>query len=219
MEAGERLMRVIRGSWRWLLPCCALLLALASAQPARALTLSLLKVAPTPSIVGVTDSIFVEVFASGLTAGDAPSITAFDLDLGFDATRVSFVGLSWSVLGLTTCTLDTYTPACDALVDVTSTSSVVTFAAASLLDPAVINANQPASGALATLEFLANAEGTAVFSLLGVDVAGTISGTTEGPLSASTQDLSVGIVPEPGTAMLVLLGLAGLGFLRRPARS
>jgi hypothetical protein len=188
--------------------------------------LSLATVASTPGTVFVGNSIFMEVQVSGLTAGGAPSITAFDLDLSFHDTRVDFVDLTFNAMGMTTCTLATYTPACDAVVELLTSPGLVTFAASSLLDPATVNASQPASGTLATLEFLATSAGTAVFSFTGVDLAGTTgtpTQTTEGTLLATTSGLSVPIlavpVPEPGTACLILLGLSALGCARKASKS
>lgn len=213
-------MRARRGSGCWRVAVCGALFALFSGGSAQALTLSLVTVPPTPGTVFVTNAVFVEARASGLVAPGAPSITAFELDLSFDDTRLDFVGLTFNALGMTTCTLATYTPACDALVDFSASTGLVTFAATSLLDPAFINANQPAAGALATLQFLATGAGTASFSYTGVDVSGTITGVTEGPLSATTSGLDVLIViPEPGTASLILLGLLALRRAPRSSRA
>jgi hypothetical protein len=212
-------MRAQRGSCRWLAAGGGLLLSLVSGQAAQALTLSLVTVPPTPGTVTPGAPIFVQIQASGLTSPGAPSITAFDLDLAFDDSRVDFVGLTFDPLGMTTCTPATQTPECDAYADSTSSTGFVNLAVSSLLDPATINANQPASGPLATLHFLATGVGTASFSFTGVDVAGTIDGTTEGTLSATTVGLDVVIVPEPGTACLILLGLSALSFLRKSSRA
>ena len=219
-------MRVRRGSWCWLVAGCGALFALLAGQSAQALTISLLTVSPTPPTVYPGNAVFVEVQVSGL-AGEltptntVPAMTGFDLELSFDATRLDFVGLTFNTpLGMDTCTPTTWTAECDAYAEFTTSTGLVSFAATSLYDLATTIANQPASGTLATIQFLATGPGTASFSFTGVDLSGTKNGITEVPLSATTSGLNVVVaVPEPGTACLILLGLFALRCLPKPARA
>lgn len=185
---------------------------------AQAVSIGLSTVPPTPGTLFVGSSLFVAVDVSGLTAGTFPSVTAIELDIGFDASKLSFVGGSFlpvAGFGLSSCAPVPFDPLCEAIVDLSVGPGSVTLAATSLLAPAVIDADQPAAAAIAVLEFLAIMEGSSTLSFTGVSVAGT-SATGEVPLAATTSGLGILVnVPEPGTALLLSLGLLGLTATRR----
>jgi hypothetical protein len=209
------------GGRRGWLGAGAALAALAAAAPAAAIPITLATVPPTPATLVPGSSVFVEISVSGLAPPpDAPSLTSFELDLAFSDAVVDFVDLTFGVfLGATTCTPSTFTPSCDAFAEFSHAagSGVVELGEATLLDPALVNANQPAAGVLATLEFLAVAEGTTTLSFTQLGLGGTISGTQEGSLSGTGGTLFLEVVaPEPGAVGPLLLGLGALGALRFP---
>lgn len=200
----------MRSRRRWLLAAAAGLWILAAGDAARAVTISLAEVAPTPSPILPESSIFVELQFSGLVEGDAPSLTSFEIDVAFDDALLDFVDLAWDPLLGQTCTLETFDSSCDTLAEFSSSTGLVELGASSLLDPATINANQPASGVLATIQLQAAAVGTSALTLPQVVLGGTITGTQEGTLSATASGLTLVVTPEPGTLGLLLLGLAAL---------
>lgn len=197
-----------------------------AASPAAALpvVLDLVVVAPTPALLEPGSSLFVDIAVSGLVAGDAPSLTAFELDLGFDDTAIDFVALQFLPFGSGVslvngsgqpCTLANLDGVCDVLLDSLASVGNVNLAAASLVAPADVNAAQPASGVLASLEFLVQAPGTTTLAFTQIALSGTISGTSQGTLAASASPLGLSVVPEPAT--LMLLSSVALA-LRRSAR-
>jgi hypothetical protein len=181
-----------------------------------AVDLSTAPATPGPHFVGSTIRVAVDV--SGLTAGTFPSVTAIELDLGFDATKLSFVSASFLPVlgfGMTTCPPIPFDPLCEAVIDISSSAGNVTLAAASLLAPAVIDTDQPAAATVALIEFLAIMDGSSLLAFTALDVAAT-SATGEGPVVATGGSLGVLVnVPEPGTALLLSMGLLALRATRK----
>ena len=169
--------------WGWIA-----LLTFAGSTTAHALTLS---VVPTSSSVAVGATVGVDVVASGLGDGAAPSLSSFDVDLTFDPLLVTGddVSLGWG-LG---------EPGTTALVMAEEVGSGVARAwVISLLSPEALDARQGASVLLGTVFFIANAPGSAEF-----DITRALLGDGLGlPLTVDEfVGTTITIVPEPSTSL------------------
>jgi hypothetical protein len=180
------------------------LLALASGPFLRAEVQ--LAVIPQSPIVGVGSSTAAQVQISGLGVNSAPSLGAFDLQLGFTPSVLAFTGLTFgdplqgdqlNLSGVGT------------ISDFTLTSAgQVEFFSISLDSSTVLDALQASQFILATLNFQAIVPGSSNLSL-GVNALSDSQGS---PLSASLQagNISVVPVPEPGAIWLFTLAAASL---------
>lgn len=141
----------------------------------------------------------VALVISGLTAGAAPGVGAFDLNVAYDSALLTATGVTFGTkLG---------DPATDTLTDsVLSTPGNVNVAQVSLLPTADLIALQPASFTLATISFTALADGKGAFSLVG-DLR------VDDPLGNKLP-----VVPEPGSIALSAAGLIALGWRVRSRR-
>jgi hypothetical protein len=168
-----------------------------AAPPAGAISIALL---PALADVAVGDGLDIDVVVSGLGAGAPPSLGSYDLDVSFDASRLTFDSLSFGTL---------LGGPVDSLQSAVAGAGLVDFAELSLLLPAELDALQPASFSIATLHFTVSAEGTST-----VAVSQALAGDGEGrPLpidalaSAAITGSAASAVPEPGAAALFALGL------------
>lgn len=201
--------------WYTRLASALLFAALCAPSAAQALTLSLTPLGGGSVVQG--QSVTVVVGYSGLTAGSAQSLTAFELDVLYDEVLLDFTGLTWGTqLGDPTCTLIDLGPGCEALAEFSTGSGIVELGESTLLDAATINAAQAASGVVATLQFTAVMVGNSSLDFGQLVASGTISGTTEDTLVANGVGSSLAItpVPEPASASLVVLGLAAMALRR-----
>jgi hypothetical protein len=172
---------------------------------AASITLSPATLAP-PS--GSTFSL--DVVVSGLGAGVAPSLGAFDLDVAYDPAQLTFSGASFGTfLG---------TPPGEAITDVLPGAGSVNLAEVSLLAPAALDGMQPASFTVATLQFVALSEIPSVVSVS----SGLLSDAFGAPIGieslASATVSPTSAVPEPGAFLLYAAGLvvvARSSLLRR----
>ena len=94
---------------------------------------------------------------------------------------------------------------------------MVEFAGASLVSPATVNANQPATGLLATLEFTAGNFGSTTPTLTQHVLL--VTGETLGSLLFTESGTTLNVVPEPATGALVAFGLAALALRRRSSQT
>jgi hypothetical protein len=177
-----------------------------------------LSFSPTAQTKNLGNFVSVNVVVSGLNgAAAAPQIvSAYDLDVTYDS---SILGNAWvdyspleGVLGTSFDTLfyfDTLTP------------GRIDFSAVSTVFDAELNALQGDSVVLATLNFTAIGLGTSALffdpvSFPGIDVKGLnankILFDTIGDGSVTVIDDGVPSVPEPGTMLLLGVGLAGLAI-------
>jgi hypothetical protein len=193
-------------------------LGLLTGRAAGAVTISLVQVSPAPPLVP-GDTLTVDVTVSGLAANPNPtSHVAYDeAQLDFvSATFHPFLGVDLVNASSLPCTLANLDSVCDVLLDQTSSSGLVELGETSLWDTSVVDANQPASGVLATLVFEVQAPASSALSLTQLALWGSLVGGGEGALPATGVGLEViTVVPEPGTGALVLFGLLGLARRRR----
>ena len=180
----------------------------AALEPAaNAVTLSVIPEA-TSANVGSTFS--VDVVASGLLDGAAPSIGTYDLDLNYNSSVLSFANVSFGtgldVLGLGS--IQAPDP---------STPGKVNVFELSLDSEADLNQLQHDAFKLFTLTFNAAAVGSSALQLT-ISALGDAAGNS---LDATLQNGSAAVtpVPLPPTLVLFLSGLLGLALIhtRRPA--
>jgi len=184
-----------------------MLALLALAPAANAVTLS---VVPESASVDVGSTFIVDIMASGLQDGVAPSIGAFDLDLNYNPSLLSFnsvtFGSGLDVLGFG-----------DIKDSGAITAGKVNAFEVSLDSVEELNLLQPGTFRLFYLTFNAVAAGTSALQL-SVNALSDAAGTS---LDATLQNGSVTVapVPLPAGVWLLLSGLAGIGLIRtrRPA--
>lgn len=171
-------------------------LAFTAQTVSAAITLSLL---PSSASFSAGDTFDVDLVVSGLDAGAAPGVGAFDLNIAYDGGLLSADSVVFgTALG---------DPDLEALSasDLSSPGNV-NVAQVSLLDTATLLSTQLASFTLATISFTALADGDAAFHLVG-DLR------VDDPLGIK---LAIN-VPEPDSVVLLLVGLAIGGWrFRQP---
>ena len=189
--------------WKWIICVGAVLLALG--DDADATTISFDPAAPSVAVGAMFD---VQVVISDLGDFVAPSLAAFDLDILFDPAVLSVVAVaSGGFLGdpgfETSVFLDEPAPG------VLDTREV------SFLSAVALDGLQPDTFLLGTITFEAVGAGT---SSLIFDQH-LLSDGFGFPLAATALADSVEVVPEPSTALLLILGIVGMASYRRPANA
>ena len=142
---------------------------------------------------------------SGLPGGMAPSIGGFDLTLEYDPAILSYLGTVFgSALG---------NPATEAIAfdDVPGVGLVRLFEV-SLLDPDVLDADQPGTFTLATVAFGGRQPGISLVNFLSVELSDSMAN----PLTANTLNGAIQVVSEPDfIAIFAVAALAGWLARRR----
>lgn len=185
-------------------------LVVGMAQPANAITLGF---NPTSQSVTVGDATSVELIISGLGTGSAPSLGAFDLDVGFNPAGLSFTG---AIFGNQ---LDLFGLG-DVQVATPGLGTVNLFELSFDL-PVELDALQLDSFVLATLTFDVLNVGNSQLSL-SVNALSDADGNTlqadEIGQGSITGTAGVGVVPEPGILSLMGIGMLGLITLAKMSR-
>ncbi len=116
---------------------------------------------PDAATVAAGDVLNVQVRVTGLGAGFAPSVGAYDIDIGYDGALFSLNGVSFSgELG------DPDPAAFETFSEFLSSPGAVNIAAVSLLSEIELDLLQSADVLLATLSFDALSNGGGAFALL-----------------------------------------------------
>ena len=159
---------------------------------------AMVSMSPAIQEVAINDTVLVDVVISGLENLD---VGAFDLDLGFDDTVLAYAGYSLGdQLG---------NVSLGEAIDMSSGdlgSGIVDFAEVSWISDLSFQAD---SIVVVTVSFTAVAEGSSGLNI-SIDELGDNFGD---PITASVNNGSVVVVPEPVT--LALMALAGVGLIRR----
>lgn len=169
----------------------------------------ILKLSPTNQTALPGDNISLDLIISGLNAGGAPSLGDFDLNIAFDTTKLSFTSYSLgSFLGVLSSEADDFSSGV--------LGGLINLAEVSYLSPTDLNSLQSSSFTLATLLFhvdaLENGASTNV-SFSQINALGDGFGNPLNIDAANNATISNN-VPEPSSALLILLGLSGLSWLR-----
>lgn len=188
-----------------------LMLALMSTQ-ASAIMISL---SPASQTAEPTDMVGLDLMVSGLNSGGADSLGDFDIDIGFDTSALSFMGYSLGTglgdVGLAEA------------VDFSfgDLGGLINLSEVSLLFPFELDALQPDSFTLATLDFMVDVLNPGSSTIVFIDQVWAIGDgfgqvlQVDGLGDAVIRNpQSVG-VPEPQVLALLSVGLIGIGFMRR----
>ena len=189
---------------RWTLA----LIAWFAAVPASAVTVGFVTPADDPV---VNDLFTVDIVAAGLGNAVAPTVGAYDFDIGFDSSVISFVdAAATGALGDPTGMMPT------SLFSASAAGNVLDIFEVSLLSSeAALDALQTDTVVLATVTFQAIAEGASglIFDQAFVaDYAGLSLGVT-----ALDGSISVPAIPEPSGALVFAAALLIASRLRRRA--
>jgi hypothetical protein len=170
---------------------------------ARAVSLAL---TPVNSVAAVGDTVAIAIEIAGLGVGTPPTLSSFDLDVGFDPSVLGFQSASFgTALGTGA---DVLTSA--GLLGPNS----IDVAAASLLSSATLDAAQPASFVLATLFFKALAPGVSPLAIADAILADTSSVPGGNQIFVDALGAaSVTVAPVPEPAALLVFG-AGVLLVR-----
>ena len=169
----------------------------------------ILKLSPTNQTALPGDNISLDLIISGLNTGGAPSLGDFDLNIAFDTTKLSFTSYSLgSFLGVISSEADDFSSGV--------LGGLINLAEVSYLSPTDLNSLQGSSFTLATLLFHVDAleKGASTnVSFSQINALGDGFGNPLGIDAANNATVSNN-VPEPSSALLILLGLSGLSWLR-----
>lgn len=166
-----------------------------------------LELVPSETTITLGDSMLVDLNIFGLGVGIPPTLGAFMIDILFDP---SVLSLNNVVFGNLLGTLDVEALASyyDDLLP-----GVVMLDETSFLFDVELDALQPDTFTLATLEFNGTGLGLSVLDTGLIDLSDATGVTLSPDVTLQGTIVEVTGVPEPGTLILLLVGLAGLVIL------
>jgi hypothetical protein len=185
----------------------ALLLAIGLVPSAEAFTIEIVPQSPGVDLGG---TFTVDVRASDLVDGGAPSIGSFDLNVLFDAAILSVSSVTFGS-GLDLAGFGTVNDVAD------STPGLLSAFEVSFDSVADLNTLQPGAFTLFTITFLANASGTSALDL-SVNAIANAEGQALVPDTLSNASVTVAPVPLPAAGWLLLSSIAGAGYFFRRQR-
>ena len=173
---------------------------------AQAITVS---TTPDASSYQVGETVSIDLIISDLGNGDAPSIGAFDIDLMFDSSIISFDSVSFGdpVLGDQ---LDLW--GMGSMTDYGEDNDSINVFELSFDDPADLLAMQADEFVLATFTFTASAEGDSHVNIYVNDLSDAYGVES---LAANTISSNVKVVPLPAALPLLISGLTLVSARRK----
>lgn len=185
-------------------------LSMSFALNSQALTIDL---SPNAPALQLGDNLTLDVKVSDLTDATAPSLGVYDLNLMFDATRVSISHIIWGD-ALKGNQLDLNGFGSLQMSDASNSGALNLFEL-SFDDAWSLDNLQAGSFSLFSVIFSTIAAGPAEFSL-GINALGDANGNSlqVNSLGTSSVMINTASVPEPAASFLFLIGLIALGFAR-----
>jgi hypothetical protein len=173
---------------------------------------TVIDIVPSNQMVNFGDPVQAALMISGLGDFAAPSLGAFDIDVFFDASFLSFKSASFGdpVLGDQ---LDLF--GFGSLTGALSVPGSVNLFEVSFDFPFDLDAFQSGSFVLATLLFDTIAAGDSTISMNVNDLADSLGAPLSATVGSGTISVNPPAVPEPGSAALLLIGLVGAGLAKR----
>lgn len=185
-----------------LLAALGIAVALWTAMPASAITLGF---TPSSQSINLGNTATVDLVISGLAAGAAPSLGAYDVDVGFDPAVLNFMG---AIFGNQ---LDLF--GLGSFQFVTTGAGLINLFELSFDSPAELDSLQADSFILATLSFDTLSAGNSLLSL-SVNALSDANGdelqSVQIEPGSITSNRVVGTVPEPSSLPLMGIGLLAL---------
>ena len=170
------------------------LLMLCAASTSHALLIS---VDPLDQVIATGDKAYFDINISGLGDGLAPSVGAYDIDIGFNADILTFHSVSFGT-GLDVSSFGSFQ-------DITSNTGNVNLLEVAFAPEVFLDSLQPHSFTLATLVFDTIATG---ISLLTIDINSISDASGLIDLTSAMQTINGSIeVPEPPSLLILIFGL------------
>lgn len=157
---------------------------------------------PLAQTVPLGQQALVQIEIAGTVGGAAPSIGSYDLDVAFDEAILAAADVRFGpLLG---------NPLSTTAVDI-SVAGLVNLAEVSFLSPSELDGLQPDTFVLATLAFDTVSTGTSSLAFARILVGDAFGLALD--VEGGTASITVVPVPEPGTLLLVGLGLIMTGLM------